>query len=197
MPDILLATSNFGKIQEIEFFLKTYNISAASQSILNIQEVDETGSTYVENALLKAYHAAKFTHLPVIADDSGLEVDYLQGSPGIYSARFAGKNATSKNNIEKLLRLMEGVTHRKARFCCAIVYCRHAKDTLPIIRYGIWEGIILNTPQGTQGFSYDPIFYIPAYQCSAAELDLSLKNKISHRGQALTQIINELQSLKK
>jgi XTP/dITP diphosphohydrolase len=193
MTDILFATSNLGKIQEIEFLLKPYNISIISQATLNIKDADETGSTYAENALLKAYHAAKFTHLPVIADDSGLEVEYLEGAPGIYSARFAGSQANSKDNINKLLHLMEGVTRRKARFCCAMVYCRHAKDTLPVIRYGIWEGLILNAPQGTKGFGYDPIFYVPDYQCSAAELDSSLKNKISHRGQAITQIIHELQ----
>jgi XTP/dITP diphosphohydrolase len=193
MTEILLATGNLGKIQEIEFLLKPCHISTVSQATLNIKDADETGSTYVENALSKAYHAAKFTHLPVIADDSGLEVDYLEGAPGIYSARFAGSHATAKDNIKKLLHLMEGVTQRKARFCCVMVYCKNAKDTMPLIRYGIWEGMILNAPQGAEGFGYDPIFYVPDYQCSAAELDVSLKNRISHRGQALTQIISALQ----
>ena len=160
------------------------------QSEFNVVDVDETGLSFVENSILKARHASQITGLPAIADDSGLEVDALNGAPGIYSARYAGEAATDQHNVEKLLSdLKEFPDHlRTARFQCVLVFMRHAKDPTPVIAQGCWEGKILFAGKGTSGFGYDPIFWVADYNCSAAELTADCKNQISHRAQALQKL---------
>ena len=189
---IVLATGNPGKVREIQSVLADTNILVKPQSEFNVEEAEETGLSFVENAIIKARNAALHTGLPSIADDSGIEVDYLKGEPGIYSSRFAGINANSAENNAKLLKLMEHVADkdRSARFQCVIVYMRHAKDPTPLICQGTWEGFISREQYGDNGFGYDPLFYVPTEHCLAAELDSELKNKISHRGQALRQLLN-------
>jgi len=169
------------------------------QANFNIEDADETGLTFVENAIIKARHASSIAGLPAIADDSGLEVDYLNGAPGIYSARYsdmenAGKDATDEKNLVKLLDDLKGVAedNRRARFQCLLVYMRHAKDPTPLIFQGTWEGIITSAPQGENGFGYDPIFYVPEYQCTSAQLKSEQKHKLSHRGIALKKLLKKL-----
>ena len=164
------------------------------QSEFSVPDIEETGLTFVENALLKARNAAELTGLPAIADDSGLEVDALNGAPGIYSARYAGKGASDRDNLEKLLQAIKDVDdeHRGARFQCVMVYLRHAKDPTPRIFQGTWEGSILHEPRGDGGFGYDPVFFVAEKQCSSAELAPEVKNSLSHRGQALRKLIASL-----
>lgn len=192
MNRIVLATSNPGKVKEIQPILKSYGLIAIPQTELAISDVEETGLSFVENALIKARHAAQLTNLPTIADDSGLEVVALNGRPGIYSARYAGKNASSEQNIEKLLKEMSEISNRKAFFRCALVYLKNANDVSPIICQSEWEGSILFEPQGIEGFSYDPIFYVPTHHCSSAQLNTNEKNIISHRGKALFEMMKLL-----
>ena len=184
---IVMATGNAGKIRELSVVLSSAHIELTSQTELNVPEVEETGQTFVENAILKARNAAKITGLPTIADDSGIEVDYVNGEPGIRSARYAGIGANDTDNNLKLLKALEGVpeAQRSARFQCLLVFLRHASDSTPLICQGTWEGIILDAPRGANGFGYDPLFYVPTHKCSAAELAPVLKNQISHRGVAL------------
>jgi XTP/dITP diphosphohydrolase len=191
---VVFASHNAGKIQELSALLLPFELHVIPQSELNVEEVPETAPTFVENALIKARHAAASTGLPAIADDSGLAVDALHGAPGIYSARYAGPSANSVSNIKKLLTDMQHVpdTKRQAQFHCVLVYLEHAKDPTPIICHATWSGIILKEPRGEKGFGYDPVFFDPEQNCSAAELSLSIKNKISHRGKALHLLINEL-----
>lgn len=196
MRSIVLATSNIGKVKEIKPVLEEHGFHVIIQTELSVSDVPETGLSFVENALIKARHAAKSTGLPALADDSGLEVLTLNGAPGIYSARYAGEKATPEQNIKKLLSKMSGNADRKAFFHCAMVYLQNAHDATPLICQTKWEGDILFEPQGTKGFSYDPIFYVPTHQCSAAELTLQQKNIISHRGKALAKMI-QLLSLSK
>lgn len=160
------------------------------QSQFNVGSVEETGLTFVENAILKARHAAQLSQMAAIADDSGLVVDVLSGAPGIYSARFAGRGASDQDNIDKLLSKLEGVSieQRSARFVCVLVYLRHAEDPSPLICQGAWEGQIATTQSGHGGFGYDPVFYVPEFNQTAAQLGSEKKNKISHRAQAVTQI---------
>jgi len=157
------------------------------QGELGVPEAEETGLSFVENALIKARNAAQYTGLPAIADDSGLEVDALQGAPGIHSSRYAGAHASDEENINKLLQALQSVpeSERTARFRCVVVYLRHATDPSPLICEGSWEGRILPAPQGANGFGYDPVFHVPETGCSSAELDAATKNRLSHRGQAL------------
>ena len=185
---IILASGNKGKIKEIQALLKDYTI--VTQQEFNIQEAEETGSTFVENAIIKARNAAHQSNLPAIADDSGFVVDALNGAPGVRSARFAGPQANDQENLQKLLKDMEGIpeAQRTARFICVIVLMRHVNDPFPIITQASWEGIILDKAQGTNGFGYDPIFWIPTENCSSAELPASKKNQLSHRGQALRKL---------
>jgi len=192
----VLATGNPGKLAEIQALLSDASITILPQSEFQVPDVEETGLTFVENALIKARHAAKYTQLPVIADDSGLEVDALQGAPGIYSARYAQQGGWTDNN-KKLLDALKDVPEdqRNARFQCVIVLLRHEKDPVPVICQGTWAGRILLAPQGLCGFGYDPIFYVPSQQCSAAELAPQVKNKMSHRGQALAQLLHYFHSL--
>ncbi|MCF6218162.1 MAG: RdgB/HAM1 family non-canonical purine NTP pyrophosphatase [Gammaproteobacteria bacterium] len=192
---IVLATGNQGKVFELNGMLESVGINVIAQTELAVSEIVENGLTFVENALLKARNAAKCTGLPAIADDSGLEVDALKGAPGIYSARFAGPDAGDVDNNMKLLAELEGVAdaQRSARFQCVLVYLRHEHDPVPLICQGSWEGSILHTPQGENGFGYDPLFYIKASGRSAAQLSAEQKSRLSHRGQALRQLVDVLE----
>ena len=187
MKTIVYASGNAGKLREVRAFFGMQGDRVLSQTDIGGDSPEETGSTYVENALIKAKNAAKRTNYPVIADDAGLEVEALAGRPGVFSARFAGEHALAEENIQKLLALMEGINNRKAVFCCAMVYMRTPEDTSPIITYGRWCGEILWSPAQGDGlhYSYDPIFYDPMLRKSAAEMSLNLKNQVSHRGKAL------------
>ena len=187
---VVLASNNVGKVREIVRLLAGAHIGVMAQGEYDIPVVEETGLTFVENAILKARAAANASGLPAIADDSGIEVDALRGAPGIYSARYAGPGASDEANLRKLLADMEGVSasERTARFQCVLVYLRHADDPTPLICQGTWEGTILTEPRGTNGFGYDPIFFVPTHGCSSAELDPDTKNLLSHRGQALRQL---------
>lgn len=183
---IVLASGNLGKIKEIQAILATHRI--VPQSVFNVQEAEETGLTFVENAIIKARNAALHAQLPAIADDSGLVVDALKGEPGVFSARYAGLGASDQDNVTKLLQTLEGVPdeQRTARFICVMVFMAHAEDPFPVIAQGVWEGRILHHAVGTNGFGYDPVFWVPEYNCASAELSAAIKNSVSHRGQALT-----------
>ncbi len=194
MQDIVLASSNPGKVREINQVLAGLNVIVRPQAEFNVIDAEETGLTFVENAILKARNAAQHTGLPAIADDSGLEVDALAGAPGIYSARYAGEGASDLENLEKLLDALADVPeeNRSARFQCLMVYMRHADDPTPLICQGSWEGRILTAARGSNGFGYDPVFYVPTHNCASAELAAEIKNSLSHRGQALRQLVTAL-----
>ena len=194
MKKIVLATGNTGKVREINQLLAGLDLHVEPQSRFGVIEAEETGLTFVENAILKARNAAQHTGLPAIADDSGLEVDALDGAPGIYSSRYAGPAAKDGDNLQKLLTDLSDVPEqqRSARFQCVMVYLRHAADPTPLIRLGTWEGRILFSPRGENGFGYDPVFYVPTHDCSSAELTPDIKNSLSHRGQALRKLIEAL-----
>ncbi|GMR07372.1 MAG: XTP/dITP diphosphatase [Gammaproteobacteria bacterium] len=191
MKKFVLASSNRGKVREINEILALLDIEVVPQSEFGVADADETGLTFVENAILKARNAAAHTGLPAIADDSGLEVDYLRGAPGIYSARYAGADSSDEENLQKLLGELQGVAgeKRSARFQCLMVFMRHENDPTPLICQGTWEGRILEAPVGDNGFGYDPVFLVPEYNCSSAELSPQVKNSLSHRGQALTKLL--------
>lgn len=191
---VVFASNNAGKIRELQAFLSEFDLTLIPQDVLHVNEIPETGLSFVENAILKARHACQVTGLPAIADDSGLEVMALKGAPGIYSARYAGEKAASKDNIQKLLTELAEVPSEKrtARFQCVLVYLSHANDPTPLICQGTWEGIILNAPRGEKGFGYDPVFFEPTQNLSAAELPLDIKNRISHRGKALKLLMEQL-----
>lgn len=191
---IVFASHNAGKIEELRHLLEDFQAEIIPQGELGVDEVEETGLTFVENALLKARHAAAATGLPAIADDSGLIVDALNGAPGIYSARYAGKNASAKDNIQKVLSALKNTRNdkRTAAFYCVLVFLKKANDPTPFICEGIWHGNILQKVSGEKGFGYDPIFFDPKENCSAAELPLAQKNRISHRGQALQLLLTRL-----
>lgn len=193
MQKIVLATSNNGKVQELATILAGFGCRIIAQSELGVQPPEETGLTFIENALLKARHAASVTGLPAIADDSGLAVRALAGAPGIYSARYQGENATDTQNITKLLQALEKVPDgkRQASFHCALVYLRHAADPTPIICHGVWSGTIHHHAIGQRGFGYDPIFWLSDLGKSAAELTAAEKMAVSHRGVALRQLISK------
>ncbi len=193
---IVLASNNAGKVREINQLLEGAHIKAVPQNDFGVADAEETGLTFVENAILKARHAARLSALPAIADDSGLEVDALAGAPGIYSARYAGPGASDHDNLVKLLADLDGLpeAERSARFQCVLVYLRHPEDPTPLICQGTWEGSILATPRGEHGFGYDPVFWVPTHGCSSAELDPQTKNSLSHRGQALRQLRAQLEA---
>ncbi len=193
---LVLASSNAGKVREFNQLLEGSDIEIIPQSEYSVAEIEETGLSFVENAILKARNAAEQTGLPAVADDSGLEVDALQGAPGIHSARYAGADASDQDNLDTLLQALEGVPdeQRSARFQCLMVYLRHAKDPTPRIFQGTWEGRILHEARGTNGFGYDPVFYVPDQGCSSAQLPPEVKNRLSHRGQALRRLVNSLRS---
>jgi XTP/dITP diphosphohydrolase len=190
---VVMASGNSGKLREFNRLLETLDLEVKPQGDYQVPEVAEDGLSFVENALIKARAAAKHTGLPALADDSGLEVDYLHGAPGIYSARYATgwgensvpENSDARNNLRLLHELQAADTEqRSARFQCVLVYMQHWQDPTPIICQGTWEGQILRSPRGENGFGYDPLFYLPDYQCSSAQLDPKEKNRISHRAQA-------------
>ena len=191
---IVLASNNAGKVREINQLLAAQQIQIIPQREFDIPEVEETGLTFVENAILKARNASQRSGLAAIADDSGIEVDALQGAPGIYSARFAGPGCSDQDNNQKLLLALRDVPEqeRSARFQCLMVYLRHADDPTPIICQGTWEGRILFQPQGEAGFGYDPLFLVPERDCSSAQLPAEEKNRLSHRGQALRKLLGAL-----
>ena len=194
MQRIVLATSNSGKVAEFQQLLAPLNLRVNPQSEFNVTSVEETGLTFIENAILKARHAAEKTGLPAMADDSGLEVDALNGAPGIYSARYAGENADALTQCQKLLTELKDIPteQRTARFHCVLVYLKHALDPAPLICQGIWEGHILTELRGNKGFGYDPLFYVPCHNCTAAELEPAVKNQLSHRGQAFAALAQQL-----
>jgi len=193
---IVLASNNAGKVREINELLATEQIKVIPQGELGVPEADETGLTFIENAILKARNAAGYSGLAAIADDSGIEVDALHGAPGIYSARFAGVGACDEENLKKLIADLREIpeAQRSARFQCLMVYMRHGEDPTPVICQGTWEGRILLAPRGDNGFGYDPVFYVPHENCSAAELAAATKNRLSHRGQALRALVRHLRS---
>ena len=195
---IVLATNNLNKVREINELFQESIYKIIPQSEFKVTEVEETGKTFTENALIKARNAAKYTDLPVIADDSGIEVDALDGRPGIFSARYSGIGATDKDNLTKLIKDIKHIDRKncQAKFICAMVYIAYENDPNPIIVEGIWKGYVITKPRGVNGFGYDPIFYVPEYECTSAELDRKKKNKLSHRGQAIRKLTKKLNEIK-
>lgn len=194
MQKLVIASNNRGKIAELTGLLTPLGFEPVAQGELGVDEVEEPAVTFIENALIKARHAAQVTGLPALADDSGLAVDALGGQPGVRSARYAGDNATDRENLEALLAAMAGVPdeQRAAQFHCVLVYLRHADDPTPIVCYGVWPGSVLRAPRGDGGFGYDPIFLVPELAVSAAELSREQKGRISHRGRALQALVARL-----
>lgn len=195
--ELVLASGNAKKAKELTALLAPLGMNVRLQSMFNVVQPPEDGLTFVENALIKARAAALQTGLPAIADDSGLVVDALAGAPGIYSARYAGLDASDAANNDKLLVAMSDVpeAERSARFVSVVVYMRHAHDPLPLIAQGVWEGRILMSVVGEGGFGYDPLFYVPTHGCASAQLDASEKNRISHRGQSMQALLAQLTAL--
>lgn len=191
---LILASSNPGKLREIRAVLADSGIDVRPQDEFNVPDAPETGLTFIENAILKARNASRAAGLPALADDSGLCVDALDGAPGVYSARYAGPDATDADNVAKLLAALVDVpaARRGARFQCVLALLRHAGDPMPVICQGTWEGAIQRESTGANGFGYDPVFHVPDQGCSAAELDSDAKNRISHRGRALAELKRHL-----
>lgn len=187
MQKVVLATGNAGKVRELAHLLADFGLDVVAQTELGVESAEETGLTFIENAILKARHAAAVTGLPAVADDSGLAVDFLGGAPGIYSARYAGVDASDQQNLDKLLVALKDVPQgqRNAQFHCALVYMRHAEDPTPLVCHGSWAGEITFAQAGEGGFGYDPIFFVPELSKTAAELSREEKSAVSHRGQAL------------
>ncbi|HEY1844151.1 MAG TPA: XTP/dITP diphosphatase [Buttiauxella sp.] len=196
MQKVVLATGNAGKVRELADLLRDFGLDVVAQTELGVESAEETGLTFIENAILKARHAAQITGLPAIADDSGLAVDVLGGAPGIYSARYAGADATDQQNLEKLLATLKDVPdeQRTAQFHCVLVYMRHAEDPTPLVFHGSWAGEITREAAGAGGFGYDPIFYVPGEGKTAAELTRDEKRAISHRGQALKLLLEAMKN---
>lgn len=194
MTELVVATGNQGKLKEITQVLSPLGFEVRGQKEFDVVEAEETGLTFVENAILKARSTSQQTGRPAMADDSGLEVDALMGQPGIYSARYAGPDATDALNNQKLLDALKDIPEAKrtARFQCVMVYMRHPEDPTPLICQGSWEGRIAFEPSGTNGFGYDPLFFVPSENCAAADLPPKVKNRLSHRGQALRQLVEKL-----
>ncbi|WP_417641828.1 XTP/dITP diphosphatase [Enterobacter kobei] len=196
MQKVVLATGNAGKVRELASLLNDFGLDVVAQTELGVDSVEETGLTFIENAIIKARHAAKVTGLPALADDSGLAVDVLGGAPGIYSARFSGVDASDQQNLEKLLEELQDVPDdkRQAQFHCVLVYMRHADDPTPLVCHGSWQGVITREQSGSGGFGYDPIFFVPSLGKTAAELTREEKSAISHRGQALKLLLEALRN---
>lgn len=196
MQKVVLATGNPGKVRELAELLSAFGLDIVAQTDLGVESAEETGLTFIENAILKARHAAQITGLPAIADDSGLAVDALGGAPGIYSARYAGEEASDQQNLEKLLQALEKVPdgQRQAQFHCVLVYLRHAEDPTPLVFHGSWQGEIARSAAGAGGFGYDPIFFVPALGKTAAELSKAEKGAVSHRGKALTLLLEAMRN---
>lgn len=197
MQEIVLATGNAHKVKEIDAILKTLNLTVVPQSKYNVTEADETGTTFVENAIIKARNASLQTGLPAIADDSGIVVDILNGAPGVYSSRFSEPNADDIKNLNKLINCIKpyDLEQRTASYWCIMVYMKHAQDPTPIICQAHWDGLLITDKRGTNGFGYDPIFLIPSLQKTVAELSLEEKNSMSHRAQALKQLLDRLTTI--
>ena len=197
--DIVIASGNAGKLKEFASLLEGADIRVLSQAELGIDGAEETGLTFIENAILKARHAAAESGKAALADDSGLAVDALQGAPGIYSARYSGPGATDQSNVVALLDALKNVPkeQRQAQFHCVLVFVRHALDPTPLVCHGVWEGLIAQQPSGNGGFGYDPVFWIPDLNCTAADLTREQKSEISHRGKALRQLRELLPVLQK
>lgn len=191
---LVLASNNPGKLRELGEWLAPLGIQPVAQGELGVGEAEEPAVTFVENALLKARHAALETGLPALADDSGLAVDALGGQPGVRSARYAGPGASDHDNVRALLEALAGVpgAERTAQFHCVLVYLRHAEDPTPVVAHGHWPGRILEAPRGDGGFGYDPVFFAPEFGCSAAELSREQKASVSHRGRALRLLVDQL-----
>ena len=191
MLEFIVASHNQGKLNELKELLAELPINILTPADVELDDIAETGITFVENAIIKARHACEETGLPALADDSGLVVDALNGAPGVYSSRYAGPNASDQDRINKVLKELKDVpsNERSASFHCVLAFYEYPGDPAPLICHGIWDGEILTAPQGNRGFGYDPIFYVPDHHCSAAELDPEVKNTISHRGQAMQEFI--------
>lgn len=191
---LVIASNNKGKIAELTDLLRPLGLTPVAQGELGVGEAEEPAVTFVENAILKARHAARITGLPALADDSGLAVDVLGGEPGVRSARYAGESASDEDNVRALLDAMAGIPEqqRTAQFHCVLVFLRHADDPTPVICHGRWPGHILEQPRGEGGFGYDPVFLVPETGTSAAELSREDKGRISHRGRALAQLLDQL-----
>ncbi|MGF6559556.1 XTP/dITP diphosphatase [Erwinia aphidicola] len=196
MQKVVLATGNPGKVRELADLLAAFGLDIVAQTELGVESAEETGLTFIENAILKARHAAAVTGLPAIADDSGLAVDALGGAPGIYSARYAGLDASDQQNLDKLLVTLDAVPdgQRQAQFHCVLVYLRHAEDPTPLVFHGSWEGEIIRAEAGQGGFGYDPIFYVPELGKTAAELTKDEKRAVSHRGKALRLLLDAMKN---
>ncbi|WP_221074621.1 RdgB/HAM1 family non-canonical purine NTP pyrophosphatase [Agarivorans aestuarii] len=196
MQKVVLATGNPGKVAELSELLKPLNKQIIAQSEFAIEDAAETGTTFVENAIIKARHAAKITGLAAIADDSGLAVDYLNGAPGLYSSRYAGEDANDHDNVLKLLDAMKQVppAQRGAEFHCVLVYLRHADDPAPLICHGKWRGSITEEINGAGGFGYDPVFWVEQHQATSAQISKAEKNALSHRGIALRQLLAQMEA---
>ncbi len=196
MQKVVLATGNAGKVRELADLLEGFGLDVVAQTELGVDSAEETGLTFIENAILKARHAAQVTGLPAIADDSGLAVNALGGAPGIYSARYAGADASDQQNLEKLLTALDTVPdgERQAQFHCVLVYLRHADDPTPLVCHGSWAGEITRTAAGEGGFGYDPIFYVPSAGKTAAEMTRDEKRGQSHRGQALKLLMEAMRN---
>ncbi|KFX05386.1 nucleoside-triphosphate diphosphatase [Pectobacterium betavasculorum] len=196
MQKVVLATGNPGKVRELASLLADFGLDIVAQTELGVDSAEETGLTFIENAILKARHAAQITGLPAIADDSGLAVDALGGAPGIYSARYAGAEASDQQNLDKLLLTVKDVPdeQRRSSFHCVLVYLRHAEDPTPIVCHGSWQGVLTHQASGSGGFGYDPIFFVPELGKTAAELTREEKNAQSHRGQALRLLLETLRN---
>lgn len=191
---IVIASGNPGKLCELTALLRAWPVELVTQSELGVSEADECGATFVDNAMLKARHVATATGMAAIADDSGIEVAVLGGAPGTRSARFAGPGAGDQQNLQLLLEKVRvtGVVHPNARFQCVMVFLTHADDATPIIAQGTWEGHLVAEPRGSHGFGYDPIFFVPTHGCTSAELDPAVKNRISHRAQAMAALLHRM-----
>ncbi|AHY09161.1 RdgB/HAM1 family non-canonical purine NTP pyrophosphatase [Serratia plymuthica] len=196
MQKVVLATGNPGKVRELADLLADFGLNVVAQTELGVDSAEETGLTFIENAILKARHAAQITGLPAIADDSGLAVDALGGAPGIYSARYAGVDASDQQNLDKLLVALKDVPQgsRGAQFHCVLVYMRHAEDPTPLVFHGSWAGEITFESAGAGGFGYDPVFYVPALGRTAAELSRDEKSAVSHRGKALKLMLEAMRN---
>jgi XTP/dITP diphosphohydrolase len=195
---VVLASGNKGKLKEFSQLLSSYDIEVCPQSDFDVVPPEETGLSFVENAIIKARYASTISGLPAIADDSGIAIDALKGQPGIYSARFSGEGASDQANIDLALQRLEGLPddRRNAQFHCVLVYMTHANDPTPIICHGQWPGRITQTQSGSDGFGYDPIFWVAEQNCTAAELTKEQKNKVSHRGQALKELMSKIALIK-
>lgn len=198
MQTLVLASGNAGKLREFKSLLPGIGFDIKPQSEFGVSNAEETGLTFVENAIIKARHACQATGHAAISDDSGIEVDALNGAPGIYSARFSGADGNDEANNTKLLAELKGLPaeQRIARYQCVLVFMQHALDPTPIIAQGSWEGVILEKPIGENGFGYDPLFWVPTHECSSAQLSKETKNGMSHRAIAMKILIAQLQSLK-